>query len=416
MLSTYHAVNIFLRSAVGEIICAAIIPIVFAALYATICGNKHSWIILALGMSAIAYTHVISLLLTTIFCIILTAPFVPPLIHNKQRLLSLIKSAVLTLLLSAGFIVPFVNSFLHENVQLPKPALLQSSGLSLGNLVRSTFTNQLTAFTSGVVITVMLLFCLLQFHELTHISKILTGLCLVMALLQIHSPVLNLLDFLRLNQIQFIWRLNLFSSLFVPYVFWSDAVHLKIKRSNSTRTHLILGFIFIELLLNFVSTSFLFHADTRYFTHGQVTSSQQMVVKLSKYAHGDYRPIGSPSPFTIRGKKQLKPLLLPRNVHVHIMRSDSSITYHLNASKPGIVLKTGLYYYKNLQISHNKQTNVLRHQGLLEANTRSNKFVLSVSSRYSLLTRISWSVSAITFTICLLLLLKLRKKARKFQD
>ncbi|MCI1283619.1 MAG: 6-pyruvoyl-tetrahydropterin synthase-related protein [Lacticaseibacillus songhuajiangensis] len=399
LFSTYHTVNIFLRSAVGEIICAAIVPIVFTALYATLQGRRRAWVVLAIGMTAIVYTHVISVLLTAIMCLALVLPFTHILARHKDRLTAIVKSIVLTLLLSAGFLVPFMQSLRQHSVQLPTPTKLQESASTLSEFMSSAFTNRLTSFTLGVIIILMLLTCLIEFPKLNRISKHLIILSLLMVLLQIHSPVLDLLDFLHLNQIQFIWRLNSFPTLFIPYVFWSDGITVSTDWINSLHTPLLLGLVLLELVFTFISTNYLFNTDTRYFIHGQVTSSQQMVTKLSKYAHGDYRPVGSPSPFDKQQRGQLNLSFSPANARVRATRHDSFVDYRLTANRPNIKLSTGVYSYKNFQVTYNTTTSISRRHGLIFAQSSSNHLHVRVRAVYPRLTRVTWLISLVSFLI-----------------
>lgn len=414
LFSTYHAVNLFLRSAVGEIICAAIIPIVFTALYATLKGNKRGWVVLAISMSAIVYTHVISVLLTAIVCLLIALARVRVLVEHKERFFYLLKSAVLAFLLSAGFLIPFTRSISQRAVQLPTPTKLQAGAVSFPSFINSVLTSRLTSFTLGILIIVMLLFCLAKFRRLGDSSKFLVLLSLCMVLLQIHSPILSLLDLLNLNQIQFIWRLNAFSTLFISYVFWSDAIATSNEQIVSFHTPLTLGLVFLELLLTFMSTNYLFNVDTRYFIHGQVTSSQQMEAKLAKYAHGDYRPVGSPSPFDKSQRGRLTTSSSSSDTQIHTARHDSFVSYHVAGVKPSITFNSGIYYYRSMHITHNSETTVFKRHGLLFAHTSSKRLSLRVSIPYPSLTRFTWLLSFIVFLITMLGLLMPPKAPKHF--
>jgi hypothetical protein len=220
-----------------------------------------------------------------------------------------------------------------------------------------------------------------------------------MVLLQIHSPVLDLLDFFHLNQIQFIWRLNSFPTLFVPYVFWSDGITVNNDQLNSLHTLLLLGLVLLELAFTFISTNYLFNTDTRYFIHGQVTSSQQMVKKLSKYAHGDYRPVGSPSPFDKQQRGRLNLSFSPASARVRVTRHDSFVDYRLTTDKPNIKLSTGIYSYKNFQVTHNAAASISRRHGLIFAQSSSDHLHVRVTAVYPRLTRVTWLISLVSFLI-----------------
>ena len=88
--SLYRLDNIVIRFATGEFIAYAFIPLVFYGLYNILKGDYRKWYILSIGMALVAYSHLISLLLTALlvgFIFIIAFVFVN---SKKERLLSFI--------------------------------------------------------------------------------------------------------------------------------------------------------------------------------------------------------------------------------------------------------------------------------------------------------------------------------------
>ena len=86
--SLYRLDNIVIRFATGEFIAYAFIPLVFYGLYNILKGDYRKWYILSIGMALVAYSHLISLLLTALlvgFIFIIAFVFVN---SKKERLLS----------------------------------------------------------------------------------------------------------------------------------------------------------------------------------------------------------------------------------------------------------------------------------------------------------------------------------------
>lgn len=67
--SSFRSVEIFLRGAMGELLAMSILPLIllgFIKLY----DSKESWVMLAISMTLLIYTHVLSVAMTMVMIII----------------------------------------------------------------------------------------------------------------------------------------------------------------------------------------------------------------------------------------------------------------------------------------------------------------------------------------------------------
>lgn len=123
-LGTYRLIDLYLRGAVGEYTALAFFPLLAYALWCSFTSRGRSttsvppFILLAVAMTGIVLSHVISVLLAAIG---LLGIFVGLLVVGDRRIYgiaSVCAAFVTTLLLCAYFLVPFFEEYLAGNVRL----------------------------------------------------------------------------------------------------------------------------------------------------------------------------------------------------------------------------------------------------------------------------------------------------------
>lgn len=120
--SSCCALNLCIRSAVGESLAMIFLPLVFSSFYGvlSISGRKRelSWLWLALGMTAVALSHMLSL----VWCVLILAVWAVgkwKKVVKEGKWLQLGKAALLTLGLSASFLFPMLEQMQYQKVQTP---------------------------------------------------------------------------------------------------------------------------------------------------------------------------------------------------------------------------------------------------------------------------------------------------------
>jgi len=102
----YRLINVYFRGALGEVLSFVFLPVIACGLTEIYCDRKKRWHILALGMTGLIYSHIISSLMAVI-CILLAM-----LINFRQswqQRHALLKAVLLTACLSAAFILPLIE-------------------------------------------------------------------------------------------------------------------------------------------------------------------------------------------------------------------------------------------------------------------------------------------------------------------
>lgn len=120
-LSLYRMNDMYFRAALGETMALTFLPLVLWGTYELLWGNSKKWYILALGMSGVIESHVLTVEMCIIFLLFEGACM---LIYSRTekisvRIINGIKAICLTCLLNAFFIVPFLF-FSGEDLQVFK--------------------------------------------------------------------------------------------------------------------------------------------------------------------------------------------------------------------------------------------------------------------------------------------------------
>ncbi len=113
--SLYRLIDTYLRAAVGEALAMVFLPLVLWGIYEVLWGEKKKWYLLALGVTCILQSHVMSVLMAVFFLVIETAVWLAASVRGKKpgreiggRILAGVKAAAVTCLLNAWFLVPFL--------------------------------------------------------------------------------------------------------------------------------------------------------------------------------------------------------------------------------------------------------------------------------------------------------------------
>lgn len=103
--SIYRLVDLYTRSAIGELLSMAFLPFVVLGMYEIVFGIKKECRWLAIGFCGLLGSHILSVEMAAIFCLIFTLMHLK-IILKERRALLLVKAAGITVLLNMWFIVP----------------------------------------------------------------------------------------------------------------------------------------------------------------------------------------------------------------------------------------------------------------------------------------------------------------------
>lgn len=105
--ANYRLYLVFNQNVLAESIAYTFLPLVLLGFYEIFYRNIKSWPILAIGMTMLLYSHMLTTALTALFMLV-TLVFTWKKISNKGlRLVAGVKAAILSFLLSAFYLVPF---------------------------------------------------------------------------------------------------------------------------------------------------------------------------------------------------------------------------------------------------------------------------------------------------------------------
>lgn len=109
--------DIFIRYAVGEAMAFIFIPIVLLGYYRIVIEPKDErfdWIYLALGMSGLIFSHIISTVLTAILLVVLCFCNIKWLWKDKKKVLKIVYAAILTVGITAYFTLPMLEQMINS--------------------------------------------------------------------------------------------------------------------------------------------------------------------------------------------------------------------------------------------------------------------------------------------------------------
>ncbi len=106
----YRYTNVYARGAVGEALAMTFVPLLVAGLYHVLAGKRKKWRLLALGLTGLLQTHVLSAMLGGILCVVVGMLFLYRVFADK-RYIEIGKAALMTVLLNLWYLVPFMHYF-----------------------------------------------------------------------------------------------------------------------------------------------------------------------------------------------------------------------------------------------------------------------------------------------------------------
>ena len=126
--SSCCTLNLCVRSAIGESLAMIFLPLIFYSFYGLLHKEgRKDWFWLALGMSAVALSHMITLM----WCVIILgiwAFWEWKIVFFRKKWMEIIKAIFMMLGLSASFVFPMLEQMLFQKVQTPTNSGYQKQG------------------------------------------------------------------------------------------------------------------------------------------------------------------------------------------------------------------------------------------------------------------------------------------------
>lgn len=403
--SSFRSVEIFLRGAMGELLAMSILPLILLGFIKLYDSKKESWVMLAISMTLLIYTHVLSVAMTMVMIIIaLIIQF-----YRKKKIeifliIKLIKAAIVTLLLSLAFIGPMIEQTLYQDLNRPYVDILQKRAIYLGKeFLIGSIDSELLSFGIGLTLLICLIILTFNFKKLGILSKITYIMGIISILLCTKIFPWFALQNTPLNIIQAPWRFMIFSTLFISFsvsLFISPQLE---KFSYTRRRNFILLLILAISILNYSSVVNMVKEMDFQGTY----SNEQMENKLEEFENFDYVPIG-----------YKKDQLLLKNhqvtedgqvIYSSFSPNKDEITFTFKSSK-GKTIVLPVFRYKGLTVTVNSKNATVLKQGGPFVTVKSESGINKVTIRYSytFFSKISLFISIITLIVLLFYCIKLK--------
>ncbi|MFR5794320.1 MAG: hypothetical protein ACLUI3_01240 [Christensenellales bacterium] len=108
-LCIYRLVNVYTRATLGESLAMIFFPVVMLGLYEVLCRDEKKWPLLALGMTGVCMSHLLSTMFCVLFCAIAALASAGKLLARKRRILAVLAAAGVTALCVLWFFVPMMQ-------------------------------------------------------------------------------------------------------------------------------------------------------------------------------------------------------------------------------------------------------------------------------------------------------------------
>lgn len=250
--SSCFILNLCIRSAVGETLAMVFLPLVFGSFYCILYREKYIkkyWILLAVSMTAIAVSHMISLLWCgIILCIWALIEWKR--VFMGKKWMEIIKAALFMAGLSASFLFPMFEQMLYQKVQTASNNDYQKTefmkyGIEWMDYFISYDVKKILVSLFGFdwdietwhpgtigMSAVLLVFCILLFQIKLSVRTKIIGVCSLTGLLVLGIPSIMNIAKEYLSFMQFPWRILPFLTVGLTAAAWKSAERADSKKVN----------------------------------------------------------------------------------------------------------------------------------------------------------------------------------------
>ena len=395
--SSYRFMDIYLRTAMGEAISMAFLPVVIYGIWLILYDDHKKWQILSIGMAMIAYSHLLSLYLTSIILVLMILLSLKNINEKASRALSFIKSVILAVLLSAGFLLPLLSNMIRQKLYRPDGSseLFSANACDLLYYFRNSLFNYFTPYSIGLLIlTVMiadLVIIIKNKKKCGSFTLLITviGVCfLFIVSLMVPWNRLAVFPFIRL--IQFQWRLLLYTTLFISVSFGILMTYIK---NGKVRISIVI-FTPVFCLMVFILSIYRFKDEEPFYMVTDDFLNSDLIVDSN-----DYTPIEL---YEYREANNFEYLYLYHGgemITPYIADNGNALFFYIPNIKTGeeIELPVCNFAYTKVMLNGNevKTTSSSRGTIIISSDSDSDAEII-VTNRYDAITYLSWLISLIS--------------------
>ena len=380
--STYRGLNFFNRTDIGELLATIYIPVLVMSFIDLIKHkNYNNWIIIAISMSLILFSHILSTLIVT-FILILVLLINYTSIRDIRIWWSLLKAVIATSLLTIGFWMPMLQQMKYIPITRPFVAVLEDWAININDMIGNSMNSNYLLANVGIIVIFIVFISLIKFKKLSVDEKKILIIVLVLLWGCTKAFPWQIFQATFVNYIQFPWRLMMFASFFA-YLLGAillDEIDIKYVVS-------LFGVILIS-----------HYAFVIGLPKDKVTllNNDRNIEKISKeYINSDYYPkAATKDPVSIENKK-----FVISNKEAKVLNYKNTDTEFkftvVNKSNKRVIVDVPILYYLGTEVKNNNKlipvTISSRGTVQVELSNKNNNVV--ISSRYTKLARISQVIS-----------------------
>lgn len=108
-LCSYRLSNMYVRATLGESLAMIFFPLLLWAVYEVLAGDERKWPLLALAMTSVFMSHLLSTLFAVALCVLAALACAKKLLREPRRILACAKAALVMILCSSWFLMPFLD-------------------------------------------------------------------------------------------------------------------------------------------------------------------------------------------------------------------------------------------------------------------------------------------------------------------
>ena len=262
--SSYFAVDLFIRGALGESQAFIFLPFALLGMYNAVYGDKNDRKPLIIGFAGLVLSHNLSLILTGVLFAVFLLFNIAKLIKEPSRILNIARSSLTVVFTTAFFLFPMAEQLLteeffssyHARIWNPGKAAIRIRNLFVGaNLTEEpVFTPSL-----GLTILIVIILCMMLFikkpstdiHKFYSLSMLGMFGCLFACTSLFPWYPLDP----YLNIIQFPSRFYIFVTLFAAFCFgiWCNTY---LKKYRAKTKWLVTVFVAVVCVVQFSVTTY----------------------------------------------------------------------------------------------------------------------------------------------------------------
>jgi len=247
-LSIYRLIDLFTRGAVAEYLATIFLPLCFLGFYEIFFGDGKQWKPLAIGMSLVIFSHVLSTFMCVIIFTLLLIFFSPKLKLTKDRLLNFVKAVITTVGATLIFTIPFLMEELFQKYGVPDKQILK--GQDLGKLLSESLINnsrkvvENNLYNVGLTMLIAIVLGLIIFRKFDFKYKTIYVTFIASLLLTTELVPWHIFQNTPIEVIQFPYRFLMFTTLFGSIVL-AQALNIIFSNQMTKQFPIVLGLLTI---------------------------------------------------------------------------------------------------------------------------------------------------------------------------